>query len=382
MPRGAEHVLGAQLVAELEGVARASSGWKTSWTMPVRSRRSMKIRPPWSRRRWTQPATRASESTRSPQHLPAPGVAVAVRRAAPADALAHASPPLISSTRLPGSTGALLAALHVAQLGAAVGLEDQDAAGADPVGVLELALEAAPGEVDLGREPGVAQLGRPAPAPAARCSSSATAMKASRPGAGSSSSERQQDPLDPGRPADRRRRRAAELLDQAVVAAAAADLRLGAEPVADEGEDRPRVVVEAADQGRVDRVGDAGRVEQRPHLGEVLGVLALEPLDDRRRARHHRPRPLVVGVEGAQRVDVDPLAHVLGELALVRAQVRLQLLQVGAARVERAEAAEPQLDPRHAELGRAGRRAGMITSASASGESVPIASTPSWWNWR
>ena len=35
-----------------------------------------------------------------------------------------------------------------------------DAAGADPVGVLELALEAAAGEVDLGREAGVAQLDR------------------------------------------------------------------------------------------------------------------------------------------------------------------------------------------------------------------------------
>jgi len=50
---------------------------------------------------------------------------------------------------------------------------------------------------------------------------------------------------------------AAELLDQAVVAAAAADLRLGAEAVADEGEDRPRVVVEAAHQGAVEGVGDS-----------------------------------------------------------------------------------------------------------------------------
>ena len=58
----------------------------------------------------------------------------------------------------------------------------------------------------------------------------------------------------------------------------------------------------------------------------------------------------MVGVEGAQRVDVDPLAHVLGELALVGAQVRLQLLEIGAPRLQRAEAAEPQLDPGDAEL--------------------------------
>ena len=40
-----------------------------------------------------------------------------------------------------------------------------------------------------------------------------------------------------------------------------------------------------------------------------------------------------------------------GQLAFVRAQVALQLLQVGLARVERAEAAQPQLDPRHPQLG-------------------------------
>ena len=42
--------------------------------------------------------------------------------------LIDASPPVISSTRSPRSTGALLAARHVAQLRGAVGLEDQDAA--------------------------------------------------------------------------------------------------------------------------------------------------------------------------------------------------------------------------------------------------------------
>ena len=124
--------------------------------MPVRSRRSMKIRPPWSRRRWTQPATRASESTRSastwPHQVSRYPFGAQWRR------LAHASPPVISSTRLPVSTVRCSPVLHVAQLRGAVGLEDEDAAGADPVGVLELALEAAAGEVELGREAGVAQL--------------------------------------------------------------------------------------------------------------------------------------------------------------------------------------------------------------------------------
>ncbi|HEX2708010.1 MAG TPA: hypothetical protein VHM66_08400, partial [Solirubrobacterales bacterium] len=53
----------------------------------------------------------------------------------------------------------------------------------------------------------------------------------------------------------------AELLDQPVVAAAAADLRLGAERVADEGEDRPRVVIEADGTAQL---RDMSTGEQRP----------------------------------------------------------------------------------------------------------------------
>src|SRR5664280_3737743 len=41
----------------------ASDGSNTSWTRPLRSRRSTKISPPWSRRRATQPARRTSRST-------------------------------------------------------------------------------------------------------------------------------------------------------------------------------------------------------------------------------------------------------------------------------------------------------------------------------
>ena len=197
------------------------------------------------------------------QHFAAPGVAVAVR--AQGRRLAHASPPVISSTRLPVSTGALLAAVHVAQLGAAVGLEDQHPPGADPGRLFELPLEAAPGQIDLGREPGVAQLDRQRHRPPA-LPRVGDRDEGVAPGRLVLLVERQQDPLDPGRPADRRRRRPAELLDQAVVAAAAADLRLRPERVADEGEDRPRVVVEAADQGRVDDVVDARRLEQRLDL--------------------------------------------------------------------------------------------------------------------
>src|SRR4051794_27171973 len=69
-----------------------------------------------------------------------------------------------------GTDFALVARAHVAELRGLVALEDDDALGADPVGVLELALEAAPGKVDLDREPGRPHLSRQGhrPAPLAR----------------------------------------------------------------------------------------------------------------------------------------------------------------------------------------------------------------------
>ena len=161
------------------------------------------------------------------QHLAAPGVAKAV--GAQGRRLAHGSPPVSSSISFAVSTGRCSPRGHVAQLRRAVGLEDQHAAGADPVGVLELALEAAPGEVELGREPGVAQLGRQRHRPLPALAVVGDGDEGVAPGRLLVLAQRQQDPLDPRRPADRRRRRPAELLDQPVVAAAAADLRLGAE---------------------------------------------------------------------------------------------------------------------------------------------------------
>ena len=56
--------------------------------------------------------------------------------------------------------------------------------------------------------------------------------------------------------------------------------------------------------------------------------------------------PVVVGVERAQRVELDPGAHLLGELRLVRAQVGLQALAVLAARLGAAEARQAQARPR------------------------------------
>ena len=98
--------------------------------------------------------------------------------------------------------------------------------------------------------------------------------------------EREQHPVEPEPEPDPRRRLAAEQLDEPVVAAAAAErllLALAARGV--ELERGPRVVVEAADEARLEPVRDAQRVEVRPDAREVLGAGVAQPVGDPRRAR-------------------------------------------------------------------------------------------------
>ena len=82
--------------------------------------------------------------------------------------------------------------------------------------------------------------------------------------------EREEQPVEADPEPDARRRPAAEQLDQAVVAAAAADRLLLALATRDvELERRPRVVVEPADQPGLEPVRDAERVEVRADGREV-----------------------------------------------------------------------------------------------------------------
>ena len=118
----------------------------------------------------------------------------------------HWLPPAISSISFAAVDGSLLAALHIAQLQAAVGLKDDQAPSTDSIGMLELALQAAPGEVELGGETRVAQLPCQGDRPPPICIDSHRNK-------GVPSIRRlhlvqgKQDALDPGGPADRRRRR-------------------------------------------------------------------------------------------------------------------------------------------------------------------------------
>ena len=98
--------------------------------------------------------------------------------------------------------------------------------------------------------------------------------------------ERQDQPIEPDAEPDARRRATAEQLDQAVVAAAAADRLLLALPTADvELERGPRVVVEAAHEARLEAVGDAEGVEVAADRIEVRGAGGAQPVGDARRRR-------------------------------------------------------------------------------------------------
>ena len=104
-----------------------ASGRKTTWQMPLRSRRSTNIRLPWSRRRDTQP--------HSTIRLPA-----SAARSRPQQAvLSSFTKDLLSEPRQLGDgNGPLLAAAHVTEGVTSGGnlllADDQDQGNAEPVG--------------------------------------------------------------------------------------------------------------------------------------------------------------------------------------------------------------------------------------------------------
>ena len=229
-----------------------SSGWKTSWTSPVRSRRSTKTSPPWSRRRWTQPATRTSVSTRSASTWPHQVSRYSFARSA------GKSAPLM---RLSASDRARRGRAPAARRSACRG--PRRAPSSSRITARRAPSRSACFIWPLSERPARSSSARrPAPrsslderegalAPAPSGAATKTSARGSRLGL----VEREQDPLDPGGPAAAGRRRAAERLDQAVVAPAAADRRrLRVEALGLELEHGARVVVEPADEGAVELV--------------------------------------------------------------------------------------------------------------------------------
>ena len=225
----------------------ASSGRKTSCSSPVRSRRSMKISPPWSRRRCTQPATRTSLAHVVLAQLAGPVGAVAVG----ARGLHAPTIPRTSSTRLSRAAGRPCPCPSPRSRLRRITVQRAPSRSA----CFSWPFSDRPACSIWARRP----LLRSCRDERERVTTGRRATNTSTPRSLFGRPGRQQDALDAGRPADAGRRRAAELLDQAVVAPAAAERRLRAEPLGLELEHRARVVVEPAHERRVDLVRRARR---------------------------------------------------------------------------------------------------------------------------
>src|SRR5690606_19463217 len=108
------------------------------------------------------------------------------------------------------------------------------------------------------------------------------------------------------RPTDRRRIAPAELRDEPVVAPAGADRALRSEPIRDPLEDRPRVVVEPADEARIDLERNAGIAQQPLETLEVVARPLVEILAHDRRAGDEFRHVRVLAVEDPQRIALEP----------------------------------------------------------------------------
>ena len=144
------------------------------------------------------------------------------------------------------------------------------------------------------------------------------------------------------------RRLAAHLRDQAVIAAAGADGVLAAERIGDPLEHRARVVVEAAHQPRIHRVGNAQRIEAGAQLREVLLRLGIEVIGEHRRVADDRLRRRMFAVEDAQRVALEAALAVFIQRVEVLAKIVLQQFAIGLARLGRAQRIDLQLHAREA----------------------------------
>ncbi len=152
--------------------------------------------------------------------------------------------------------------------------------------------------------------------------------------------EQQQHAFDPHAPADRGRALAAELLEHAVVAAAAADGALRAEAIGHPLEDGQVVVVETAHQSRIDAIAEPGGIEHGADGGEMAERLGAEEVHQPRRAVGDRLHRRVLAVEDAQRIAVQAAPRILVERIGVLLQVRDQPGAMRAALVGLAEAVD------------------------------------------
>ena len=156
--------------------------------------------------------------------------------------------------------------------------------------------------------------------------------------------------LDPHREADRRGRLAADLVEQPVVASAAAHRPLRAEAVGHPLEHGEVVVVEPAHQVVVDGEREAGVLQDGLQAVEVLQRRLAKVVEELRRVLDDRPHRGILAVEHAQRVGDQPAARIGVEVGFVPLEMRHQRVAMRAPLVERAERVDLQPHALEAEV--------------------------------
>ena len=117
-------------------------------------------------------------------------------------------------------------------------------------------------------------------------------------------------------------------------------------------ENRPRVVIESADQLGIERVGDFLRRQPFLDHPERFGAGRAEVIDDMRRLALQRLVLRILGIEEAQRVLLEACAALFAQLGKVRSIVLTQQLAVGGAADFVADAVQVQAHPSNLQLGK------------------------------
>ena len=150
--------------------------------------------------------------------------------------------------------------------------------------------------------------------------------------------------FDAGGPARRRRRRPAHLFHQAVVAPARQHRALGAQGLGGELERRVTVIVQAAHQVRVQAIGDAGGLQPLAQRVEKLPRGAVQAVGQQRRPGDDGAVALVLGIEDAQGIALQPRETVVGKPVAVFGEVLHQYFPVSVAAFAVAQGVQLQGD--------------------------------------
>ncbi len=144
-------------------------------------------------------------------------------------------------------------------------------------------------------------------------------------------------------------RGAAEKFDEAIVAAAAADGILRAEPFGDHFESGAHVVIEAADEAPVFFVLDAAQIQLVFQLGEVRAAIVAKMIGDARQRFDDGLLGRNFGIEDAQRIRFDAALGIGAEFVFHFLQFGAQQLDVLRAAVLVADGIDEERGAREAD---------------------------------